>query len=537
MKKLMVIALTLMVMLCFGAISFAGSLDDPGLPTSPSSAMFTLEDIYNRLGTGAAGTKRPGVFVEPSSGPAATGHTLDEVMGLAPTVDDTNGAVPAEILSGKTLWGLTGGDWGLKTGTMPNNGAVTYTPTTTNQTVAAGYHNGSGVVSGDADLVPTSIRSGINIFGVAGDSNVVNTSSGDAGSGDILTGKKAWVDGSEVTGSLTCPPAPTGNAVVGDVLSGKTFSNSGGTGLTGTMTNNGAVTYTPGTTDQTVAEGYHNGSGVVSGDADLLVGNIKAGTEIFGVTGTFPNDGTAATGDVKTGSTFYTDSATKLTGDGTQTLSPANDTVSAGYYETTNLSAVDTDLAAENIKKDVDIFGKVGTYSGSAAVAKTGQTTSYATGDDGDLEKGVEWPNPRFTDNSDGTVTDNLTGLIWLKDANCFGTSSWSNALSDCNTLADGACGLSDGSSAGDWRLPNVRELFSLLDFAFAGPALSNDAGTARWGTGTSSFTNVQFSDYWSSNTYVNTTSSAWTVYMHNGHAYYYAKTNSYYVWPVRGGQ
>ena len=58
-----------------------------------------------------------------------------------------------------------------------------------------------------------------------------------------------------------------------------------------------------------------------------------------------------------------------------------------------------------------------------APVHKTGQTTSYATGDDGDLEKGVAWPNPRFTDNSDGTVTDNLTGLIWLKNANCFGTN------------------------------------------------------------------------------------------------------------------
>jgi len=47
-----------------------------------------------------------------------------------------------------------------------------------------------------------------------------------------------------------------------------------------------------------------------------------------------------------------------------------------------------------------------------APVAKTGQTTSYSTGDDGDLEKDVAWPNPRFTNNSDGTVTDNLTGLI-----------------------------------------------------------------------------------------------------------------------------
>src|SRR5215831_10404550 len=54
-----------------------------------------------------------------------------------------------------------------------------------------------------------------------------------------------------------------------------------------------------------------------------------------------------------------------------------------------------------------------------APVPRTGQTTSYAAGDDGALQKGVAWPTPRFTDNNNGTITDNLTGLIWLKNANC----------------------------------------------------------------------------------------------------------------------
>jgi len=56
-------------------------------------------------------------------------------------------------------------------------------------------------------------------------------------------------------------------------------------------------------------------------------------------------------------------------------------------------------------------------------VPKTGQTTKYSDGDDGDLQKCVAWPDPRFTDNGDGTVTDNLTGLIWLKEANHIGTN------------------------------------------------------------------------------------------------------------------
>ena len=56
-----------------------------------------------------------------------------------------------------------------------------------------------------------------------------------------------------------------------------------------------------------------------------------------------------------------------------------------------------------------------------APVIWSGQMDSYATGDDGDLEKGVHWQVPRYTDNGDGTVIDTATGLIWLKNANSFG--------------------------------------------------------------------------------------------------------------------
>ncbi|MEE8553048.1 MAG: DUF1566 domain-containing protein, partial [Desulfobacterales bacterium] len=104
------------------------------------------------------------------------------------------------------------------------------------------------------------------------------------------------------------------------------------------------------------------------------------------------------------------------------------------------------------------------------------------------MEKGVEWPNPRFTDNENGTVTDNLTGLIWLKNANCFGVRNWWEALTDCNGLSagenlcnSGAVSLNDGSSGGDWRLPNRFELESLLNMEYYQPALSNSVGTAQW--------------------------------------------------------
>ena len=108
----------------------------------------------------------------------------------------------------------------------------------------------------------------------------------------------------------------------------------------------------------------------------------------------------------------------------------------------------------------------------TAPVEKTGQIASYAAGDDGDLEKGVAWPNPRFIVNSDGTVKDMLTGLIWLRYANCFGTRFWLQALSNCNGLADGQCGLTDDSREGDWRLPNKRELLSLVHDGYSNPEI-----------------------------------------------------------------
>ena len=174
--------------------------------------------------------------------------------------------------------------------------------------------------------------------------------------------------------------------------------------------------------------------------------------------------------------------------------------------------------------------------SSSAGVPRTGQTTSYGPRDDGALQKGVAWPNPRFTDNINGTVTDNLTGLVWLKNANCFGTRTWAVALVDANSLANGNCSLSDGSAAGDWRLPNVKELQSLIDFAYIAPALSNTAGTGQWTPG-NPFTGVQSDNYWSSTTIADNTDYAWSVFVYNGGVYGGIKTDSHYVWPVRGGQ
>lgn len=176
------------------------------------------------------------------------------------------------------------------------------------------------------------------------------------------------------------------------------------------------------------------------------------------------------------------------------------------------------------------------TGGGSCGVPKTGQTGCWdaagnpidcsGTGQDGEYQAGVS-VDPRFTDNGDGTVTDNLTGLVWLKDADCFGLRNWTNALSDANTLADGSCGLADDSVAGDWRLPNVKELQSLIDFGEYNPALPPGHP----------FSGVQSYYYWSSTTRANYPVDAWRVDLGIGVVNGTFKAATHYVWPVRGGQ
>jgi hypothetical protein len=379
------------ILLAAGAAR-AGNLNSPAGTNSPASAMYTVTDIYNRLNTGAAGAKRAGGFVEPASTPGSTGHTLDELMAKAPATN-ANAVGAGEVLSGKMYWGLSAGAWGTNTGTMANHGAVNITPGVAAQAIPAGYHNGSGTVAGDADLVSGNIRAGQNIFGVTGDVNVVNTVTGDATAADIASGKKAWVDGAEVTGAAY--PAPVAKSGAGDL---------------------------------------------------------------------------------------------------------------AGY----------TEVAGED---------------GHAS-----------------MQKGVAWPSPRFTDNGDGTVKDNLTGLVWLKKANYINTDysgfdtdgtagdgrvTWQHALdfvAAMNAGTYGNCGQTD------WRLPNVQELQSLIDYGRANPALCNAAGTGQWTSG-DPFNGVQSYFYWSATTWADGTTSAWGVALHVGTVGANVKSATYLAWPVRGGQ
>ena len=153
----------------------------------------------------------------------------------------------------------------------------------------------------------------------------------------------------------------------------------------------------------------------------------------------------------------------------------------------------------------------------------------------------------RFVDCGNGTVTDTTTGLIWLKDADCLGFAKWADANAAAANLAEGDCGLTDGSSAGDWRLPTLEcpsglscvladatgEFASIFAPSCPAPFIPDTVGSDCWGEGYP-FSGVQSDTYWSSMEGFG--DGAWGVYLGDGRVLTFNKTNDFWVWPVRGG-
>ncbi|EDN65807.1 Fibronectin, type III [Beggiatoa sp. PS] len=140
----------------------------------------------------------------------------------------------------------------------------------------------------------------------------------------------------------------------------------------------------------------------------------------------------------------------------------------------------------------------------------------------------------RWCDNGDGTVTDLTTGLIWLKDVSWGGLKKWDangndNAHVRAGTLKSGTAGLTDSSEVGDWRLPTKNELVGIA------------TGTESvYPSNMRAFSGIQSGYYWSSTTDANDTTSAWRVDFPTGGGGSIGpgtKTNSYSMWPVRGGK
>ena len=163
--------------------------------------------------------------------------------------------------------------------------------------------------------------------------------------------------------------------------------------------------------------------------------------------------------------------------------------------------------------------------------------------------KGID-DYPRYTDNRDGTVTDNKTGLLWLKNANCVGSQypsvdrdyisgdgkvTWQNAQAFVDGLNAGRFPECDAKHT-DWRLPTVQEMQSLVHYGFYNPAMSNAAGTKPWQPD-DVFSNAKSDNYWTSTPDAGNPDFAWRTRFDRGLVFTEHKSYPFYVWPVRGGQ
>lgn len=160
--------------------------------------------------------------------------------------------------------------------------AATYTPGTSNQSIASGqYLNGTQTIKGDSNLIAANIKSGVKIF------NVTGSYAGSSSGGGTPSLQTKTVTPSESTQTVSPDSGYDGLSSVTVNAVSKTYVGSG-------VTKKAAATYTPKTSDQSIAASqYLSGAQTIKGDVNLVAGNIKSGVSIFGVTGTYAGSGSS----------------------------------------------------------------------------------------------------------------------------------------------------------------------------------------------------------------------------------------------------
>ncbi|MBS3809348.1 MAG: DUF1566 domain-containing protein [Desulfobacterales bacterium] len=162
-------------------------------------------------------------------------------------------------------------------------------------------------------------------------------------------------------------------------------------------------------------------------------------------------------------------------------------------------------------------------------ILKTGQQDCYdqagqkisckESGQDGQLSIGRPWPDLRFIE-SGQTVYDKLTGLTWTRSAAGHDHFlNWYDAIEAVKKM-----NREKAHGYNNWRMPDIRELESLVDLGSHSPAIEEKHP----------FSNVEMF-YWSSTTSMYETRYAWALYLQDGAAGVGFKANSgFHLWPVR---
>ncbi len=274
------------------------------------------------IATGTATTPTSSITANPSISVNSSGLITATASGsksIAPTVSAgyiTTGTAGTVSVSGSNTQQLS------------TQAAAIITPSETSQTAVASGKYTTGVVTvaaipstyvgsdidrrDDSDLT----SSGATVTVPAGyysESVSKSISSGSVTAPSSISGTTATVSTGTNTLTLTKSVSVTPNVTTAGYISSGTAGNSS-VSLTANVTTKVAATITPSTSNQTISSGtYLTGTQTIAGDTDLVAGNIKTGTSIYNVTGTFTSDATAAASDIVSGQTAYVNGS-KVTG-------------------------------------------------------------------------------------------------------------------------------------------------------------------------------------------------------------------------------
>lgn len=299
----------------------------------------------------------PNISVDSSTGEITAGHYTEE--NSDPIYEG------GWIEKGGSIQFVTYGDNSYQ---LPTQGATTITPTTSQQTaVTAGkYTTGAITVS----AMPT----------------------GTATAPTTISGTAATVSTGTNTLTLSKTVSNTPQVTAGYIASG-TAGNSA-VSLTANVTTKGTATITPTTSNQTIASGtYLTGTQTISGDANLVAGNIKSGTTIFGVTGTYSGGGgslTVATKTLTLNATSRTLSFSSLSGEpkywflrATTNVSSSGSTtyyyVTDCFYDGTNIKGNTFRIGSTRRVQNIT-SGITQSYSGGTLTITAGSASTTTPG-------------------------------------------------------------------------------------------------------------------------------------------------------------
>jgi hypothetical protein len=202
-----------------------------------------------------------------------------------------------------------------------------------------------------------------------------------------------------------------------------------------------------------------------------------------------------------------------------------------------DLATCESDLAA--------CEGDLVTCAANVGVMQTGTTQCSdssgmvipcaGSGQDAEYQAGVP---ASYTDNGDGTVTDNVSKLMWEKLSDDGSIHDQDTTYTWANAFATKIATLNATNFAGynDWRLPNIRELNSIINFNATNPSTYSQLhNNCMPGCTVLTCGCNKVASYWSSTT-VNTGASAWVVFFSEGRTIFTLKTGTFHVRAVRGG-